>query len=145
TGPNMSSPLIRDLIENRAIPSVNEKTLDDLVHAHRHTLLFFTENPQQFPESNDVAVVLPLLMAEFGDRFQLAVVERESEHQLHARFPFDSWPALVMLREGAYVGAISRMQDWGVYLSEIERLLNTQPSTTPGFKIPVVSAAGSGH
>jgi hydrogenase-1 operon protein HyaE len=124
---------------------VNERTLENFVRAHKQCLLFFTENPLQFPESNDVAVVLPLLMDAFRDRFQVAIVERECEHQLHVRFPFDNWPALVMLREGAYVGAISRMQDWDVYLTEIERLLNTQPSTTPSFRIPVVSAAGQCH
>ncbi|MES9838227.1 MAG: hypothetical protein AB2660_09540 [Candidatus Thiodiazotropha sp.] len=141
----MPSPLIRDLIENKAIPTVTVKTLDDFVRSHSHCLLFFTENPQQFPESNDVAVVLPLLMAEFGDRFRVAVVDRESERQLHARFPFDGWPALVMLKDGAYVGAISRMRDWDVYLNEIERLLIAQPSPSPSFKIPVVGAPGRCH
>lgn len=136
----MSSPLIKDLIDNRGVPLVDETSLEAFTQAHRSVLLFFTENPVQFPESNDVAVVLPLLMQAFGDRFSLAVVDRGSERQLHARFPFDGWPALVHLREGRYVGAISRMQDWSVYLAEIERLLNTEPSKVTGFKIPVVSA-----
>jgi hydrogenase-1 operon protein HyaE len=109
------------------------------------TLLFFTENPVQFPESDDVAVVLPLLMDAFDDRFQVAIVECNSEHGLHGRFPFDTWPALVMLHGDAYVGAISRMQNWAVYLTEIEHLLNTQAPTTPRLKIPVVSAAGQCH
>lgn len=141
----MSSPLINDLIEKKGIATVNQHSLEDFVRAHKHSLLFFTGNPVQFPESNDVAVVLTLLMDSFGERFQVAIVERESEHLLHARFPFDNWPALVMLRDGAYAGAISRMQDWDVYLTEIERLLNTQPATTPSFKIPVVIATGQCH
>jgi hydrogenase-1 operon protein HyaE len=136
----MPSPLIRDLIDNKGVPRVDEASLDAFTQTHPNVLLFFTENPLQFPESNDVAVVLPLLMQAFGERFSLAVVDRASERQLHARFPFDSWPALVYLREGRYVGAISRMQDWSVYLSEIERLLNAEPSALSGFKIPVVSA-----
>lgn len=141
----MSSPLINDLIETKGIATVNQDSLEDFVCAHKHTLLFFTENPVQFPESNDVAVVLPLLMDAFADRFQVAIVERDSEHLLHQRFPFDTWPALVMLREGAYMGAICRMQDWGVYLAEIEHLLNVSPSSTPVFRIPVVSATGQCH
>jgi hydrogenase-1 operon protein HyaE len=136
----MSSPLIEDLIENRGIPLIDEAALDEFSRSHCHVLLFFTENPSQFPESNDVAVVLPLLMQHFGDRFRIAVVARESEHSLHARFPFDGWPSLVLLKEGAYVGAVSRMQDWDVYLSEIERLLQSEPSTLRGIKVPVVSA-----
>jgi hydrogenase-1 operon protein HyaE len=124
---------------------INEQSIEDFVRGQQHSLLFFTENPAQFPESNDVAVVLPLLMAEFGGRFQVAVVDRGSERQLHARFPFDSWPALVMLKDGDYVGAICRMQDWDVYLTEIERLLNTQPSPVPRVRISVVSAPGHCH
>jgi hydrogenase-1 operon protein HyaE len=141
----MSSPLIQDLIDNRGIPLVDEASLEAFSQTHRHVVLFFTENPQRFPESNDVAVVLPQLMQQFGDRFRVAVVARESERQLHARFLFDGWPALVLLREGRYVGAISRMQDWDVYLSEMERLLVSEPSVLSGFKIPVVSANPACH
>ncbi|MEJ2454692.1 MAG: hydrogenase-1 expression HyaE [Candidatus Thiodiazotropha sp.] len=139
----MSSPLIEDLIDSKGLPLVDEASLEAFCASHRHVLLFFTENPVQFPESNDVAVVLPLLMQHFGERFRVGVVSRDSERQLHARFPFDSWPALVLLRDGRYVGAISRMQDWAVYLAEMERLLESEPSTLSGFKIPVVSADAS--
>jgi hydrogenase-1 operon protein HyaE len=136
----MSTPLIENLIESRGLPLVNEASLEAFAQSHSHVLLFFTENPQQFPESNDVAVVLPLLMQHFGDRFRVGVVAREDERQLHARFPFDGWPSLVLLRDGRYVGAISRMQDWDVYLVEMERLLNSEPSSMTGFRIPLVSA-----
>ena len=139
----MSSPVIDALIEDKGLSRVDEASLEAFSRSHRHVLLFFTENPRQFPESNDVAVVLPLLMQAFGERFRVGVVARESERRLHARFPFDGWPSLVLLREGRYVGAISRMQDWDVYLSEMERLLQTEPSTLTGFKIPVVSAGAS--
>lgn len=136
----MPSPPIRDLIDNKGVALIDEQTLERFTQSDKQSVLFFTENPLQFPESNDVAVVLPLLMEVFADRLQVAVVDRRSEHQLHARFPFNGWPALVMLRDGQYVGAISRMQDWDVYLTEIERLLTTEPSSTPTFKVPVVSA-----
>ncbi|MCG8018577.1 MAG: hypothetical protein JAY97_20420 [Candidatus Thiodiazotropha sp. 'RUGA'] len=141
----MSSALINALMEQRAVPLVDEQTLEGFAAKQSHTLLFFTENPQQFPESNDVAVVIPLLMDAFAKRFQVAVVERSAEHQLHARFPFDGWPSLVMLKDGAYVGAISKMQDWDVYLAEIERLLIAEPATVKPINIPVVSADSHCH
>jgi hydrogenase-1 operon protein HyaE len=136
----VTSALIKELIEQRGIPQVDEQSLESFVRNQHHTLLFFTENPQQFPESNDVAVVLPQLMDSFGERFQVAVVDRASERKLHLRFPFEGWPALVMLKHGEYVGAISRMQDWDLYLSEIERLLNAEPAGITPVAIPVVSA-----
>ncbi len=141
----MSSALINALIAQRNLPLVDESSLESFTGRQSHSLLFFTENPQQFPESDDVAVVIPLLMDAFADRFQVAVVDRSAERQLHARFPFDGWPSLVMLKDGAYVGAISKMQDWDVYLAELERLLNAQPATIKPISIPVVSADSHCH
>ncbi|MEJ2622093.1 MAG: hypothetical protein P8163_18115 [Candidatus Thiodiazotropha sp.] len=141
----MSSALINALIEQQGVPLVDEHSLGRFASKQTHTLLFFTENPQQFPESNDVAVVIPLLMDAFGGRFQVAVVAREAEHQLHARFPFDGWPSLVLLKHGAYVGAISKMQDWDVYQAEIERLLSAEPASIKPINIPVVRANSHCH
>jgi hydrogenase-1 operon protein HyaE len=141
----MPSALINELIQQRGIAIVDEQSIERFTRKQSNTLLFFTENPLQFPESNDVAVVLPLLMDAFADRFQVGVVDRGSERLLHARFPFDTWPALVMLKDGAYVGAISRMQDWGVYLTEIERLLNARPAAIKPIAIPVVSTDSCHH
>lgn len=135
----MSSPLIDALTGTHGYPLVDGETVDGFIESHENTLLFFTENPKQFPESNDVAVVLPELMKQFGGRIQVAVVDRSVEKQLHAHFPFSGWPALVHLRRGKYVGAISRMQDWDVYLQELNRLLAREPVTTQAFCIPVVS------
>lgn len=135
----MSFPLIDALTENNEYPLVNLDNVDEFLDANDSVLLFFTENPTQFPESNDVAVVLPELMKSFEGRLQPAVVARDAEKQLHARFPFNGWPALVHVRGGKFVGSISRMQDWDVYLIEIERLLASEPVSTPAFRIPVVS------
>jgi hydrogenase-1 operon protein HyaE len=140
----MSSPLIQDLIENRGYPVVDAETVDDFLQTHENALLFFTENPQQFPESNDVAVVLPELMKQFGDRLSLAVVDRKDERAMHARYPFEGWPALVHLRNGQYVGAISRMQDWDVYLQALESLLQQTPSTLKPIRVNVVSEQPGG-
>ncbi len=71
------------------------------------------------------------------------ILRRQEGQSASDRFPFDGWPSLVLLSEGRYVGAISRMQDWDVYLSEMERLLNSEPSSMTGFKIPVVSASST--
>ena len=131
----MPSSLIRALVEG-GVPRVDEANLESLAKAHHHLLLFFTEDPTQFSESDDVAVVLPQLLKAFAGRLQAAVVARACEHRLHNRFPFDGWPALVLLRDGEYVGSIARMREWVVYRSEIERLLSSDPPSA--VKIPVV-------
>lgn len=139
----MSSPLIDILIEKHGYPLLSEADLDAFLEAHDEVVLFFTENPVKFPESNDVAVILPELMKIYGERLTAAVIDRESERRLYSRYQFNGWPALVFLRKGGYLGAITRVQDWGVYLEEIEKLLNSEPSDRPVFKIPVVSEQAS--
>lgn len=136
----MSSELIKQMVATHGYPMVTEETLEAFLSAHEHTVLFFTEDPKQYPESNDVAVILPELCRQFPDRFQVAVVERGCEHRLHRRFPFDSWPALVFMRQDQYLGAISRVQDWGVYQGEIMRLLNAAPLHKGDLGVPVVAA-----
>jgi hydrogenase-1 operon protein HyaE len=140
----MRSPLLERLVNKQGWPVVDEASLDDFLAGGEYSLLFFTENPAQFPESNDVAVILPELLAAFADRLQGAVVAAEAEHRLHSRYPFGEWPALVLLRGTDYLGAISRVQDWQTYLAEIERLLQAEPVTQQGIGLPVVSEPAGG-
>lgn len=134
----MSSELIRQMIEQNSYPVLTESTLEAFLKLNEHSVLFFTEDPKQYPESNDVAVILPELATYFKGRFQVAVIDREVEHRLHRRFPFDSWPALVFMQRGNYLGAITRVQDWVDYLREIERLLNTAPLLIRDVGFPIV-------
>ena len=135
----MSSELIRQMIAQNSYPVLTESTLEAFLRQNEYSVLFFTEDPKQYPESNDVAVILPELAAYFAGRFQVAVIDRDAEHRLHRRFPFDSWPALVFMQRGNYLGAITRVQDWVDYLQEIERLLNSAPLHIRDVGIPVVS------
>ncbi|MCF7983989.1 MAG: hypothetical protein K9L70_06260 [Thiohalocapsa sp.] len=133
----MTVPLIEALTERHGLPLVSEQGVDELVAPDRHTLLFLAGDPVKYPEALDVAVILPELMKAFDGRFAAAVVEPDSEQAMRARFGFTRWPALVMLRGGAYIGAITRVRFWSDYLAEIERLLSTEPSRPPGIGVSV--------
>jgi hydrogenase-1 operon protein HyaE len=134
----MPSPLIRKLVDEYHCPELDEKNIDVFLQQHHDVLLFFTENPKQFPESNDVAVVLPELMKIYT-QLKVALVSQNSQRTLQARFGFNSWPSLVFLRDGEYLGVISQIQNWDDYLHEFNLILNSAPSRLPVFKIAVVS------
>ena len=144
----MSSVLIDRLVNELGYPRLDESTIDGFINGHRHCVLFFTEDPRSFPESNDVAVILPELTKHFAGRLAAAVVAREAERTLMKRYGFQAWPALVFLRRGEYLGAITRVQDWTDYLEQIEQLLAATPSRPPvKIGIPVVTteqASGCG-
>lgn len=134
----MPSTLINLMIEQYGYPVLTEETLDDFNQAHEETVLFFTENPTRFPESDDVAMILPELVKEYGNRFHAAVIDQKSQRKLQALYSFKEWPTLVFLRKGKFLGAISRVQDWNDYIREINSLLTSEAKpTTPGIGIPI--------
>ncbi len=138
----MSHPLLAQLTERYGYPRLTRDGFDAFVNAHAYTVLFFTEDPARFDESLDLAVILPELAKQFP-QLTPALIARDSEHALQGRYNFNAWPTLVFLREGRYLGALSRVRNWDEYLSEVPRILNSEPRRDPGIGIPVVSNTGS--
>ncbi len=136
----MPSQLIENMIEQYDYPVVDEQTIEPFIQSQPECVLFFTENPERFPESNDVAMILPELVKQFGGRFSAAVVAQTAQRQLQSRYGFNEWPCLVFLRKGEYLGAICRVQDWTSYLQQIDNILSAEPGRAPGFAIPVEQA-----
>jgi hydrogenase-1 operon protein HyaE len=144
----MTAPLIDALTTRQGLPLVDEDGLDGFLAPGRHSLLFLAGDPAKYPEALDVAVILPELIRAFAGRFQAAVVAPASAAALKARFGVSRWPALVLLRGDAYVGAIERVRNWDDYLAELAALLDAEPSRPPGVGIPVhgdATASGGCH
>jgi hydrogenase-1 operon protein HyaE len=139
----MPSVLIQNMIEQYGYPQLDEAAHDLFIQQHQECVLFFTEDPIRFPESNDVAMILPELVKEYGDRFAAAVIDQSAQRKLQTRYGFNEWPSLVFLRDGKYLGVISRVQDWISYLTQINQILSSQPKTAPGFAIPVEQGASA--
>lgn len=108
---------------------------DFFVYGHDEVVLFFSNNPALFPESHDVAVILPELLKRFAGRLHAALIDTTIERELQARFRFTSWPSLVFLRRGEYLGTITGIQDWSGFCAEFERILALSPSEPPAFNL----------
>ena len=134
----MSSPLIDMLHTQHGFTLLDADNIDAFLAENPHSVLFFTEDADRYPESNDVAVILPELMKLFGDRCRVGVVGRKDEKSLQRRYGFSAWPALVFLRGHEYLGVITQVQDWADYLIEFDRLLKSETSQPPTIGIPVV-------
>lgn len=135
----MTFPLIDRLTEELGYPLLNADNYDSFLSEHETVALFFTENPSRFPETLDLAVVLPELEQAFKGQFKPAVIDTSCEKQLQKNFDFKVWPALVFLRNGKYLGTLTRILDWSDYMQEIPQILEATPSRNPGLGIPVVT------
>ena len=134
----MSSPLIDRLLDEYHYPLLQASDLATFLAENEYSVLFFSEDPKRFPESNDVAVVLPELLDKFP-QLRAGVIAREDEKQLQKQYGFMSWPALVFSHYDQYLHTLTGIKDWADYLTEIKAALATSPSRPPSVGIPVVS------
>lgn len=138
----MSHPLIDRLLNELGYPLVMADNHDDFVSAPGMNVLFFPGEPSTAKDATDVAVVLPELVAAFDGKLNPGVVTDTygDGKTLKRHYGFSAFPSLVFVRDGEYVGAITRIQDWAEYIEKISGLLEAAPKRPPGFKIPVVHA-----
>ena len=69
---------------------------------------------------------------------------RDTLIDLAVRYGFRRWPALVLLRGGAYVGAIDGLRTWDDYTNELARLLAAPVTRPPSVGIAVAGPRDPG-
>ncbi|EWY38116.1 hydrogenase [Skermanella stibiiresistens SB22] len=119
----MAVSVIDRLIEIEHCPLITADTVDLFLDGSGMAVLFFTGDPKQRPESNDVAVVLRELASVFPGELRIGIVDQAHEAALKARFGVLVVPTLVYLREGRFVGLIPRIQDWLAYVEKTRAFL----------------------
>ena len=135
-------PLITQLFTKHGCTEVDADTVEAFGQRPEHALLVFIEDPLRIRETLDVAVIVPQLAQAFPGHFRIGVLLPAAARQVQARYGFRRWPALVMLRDGAYVGAVDGLRSWDEYVQEIARLLEATPTRPPTIGIAVKTGAG---
>ena len=137
----MTHVLIERLVQELNYPEITLDNHDSFIEIPGLNVLFFPGNPETVKDATDVAVVLPELVDTFAPQLNPGVVVDTygAGQKLKRKYGFTHFPSLVFLRNGEYVGAISRIQDWDEYLSRITVLLASPAKRAPGFSIPVVT------
>jgi len=141
-------PLIAQLFSKHGFTGLPAEDVDAFAAKPGHALLVFTEDPIRVRETLDLAVVAPQIVATFPGRFRVGVLLPEAARAVQARYGIRRWPALVILRDGAYVGAIEGLRSWDDYVQELERLLAAAPTRPPSIGVAIKtpgSAAGCNH
>jgi hydrogenase-1 operon protein HyaE len=140
---NDAPPLIARLAVAPAAGWVDAATLDAFLAAAGDAVLFVWSDPVRFPESLDVAVVLPQLRAQFDaggqPRFRIGVVTAAAEDTIARRYGATRRPSLVFLRDGRYVTTIAGMLDWDDFVREVGLALEAPAARAPSIGIAVVA------
>lgn len=138
----MSHFLIDRLTKEFGYTEVSLDNHDEFVGTPGLNVLFFPGDPRTVKDATDVAVVLPELMGVFAGKLNAGVVTDTfgDGKSLKHKYGFSHYPALVFVREGGYVGTISRIRNWQEYLTKINDLLVAEPRRPPSIGIEVASA-----
>ena len=138
----MAHALIDRLFDEFGYAEVSSANHDEFIATPGMNVLFFPGEPSTTKDATDVAVVLPELVQAFDGKLNAGVVPDTygDAKALKRHYGFSAFPSLVFVRDGEYVGTITRIQDWSEYLDKISSLFDAAASRPPGFKIPVVNA-----
>ncbi len=143
--PQQPHPLLSRMMAALDAPALDAKDFDAWAAQPGHALVVFSEDPVLYRETLDLAVIVPELARAFAGRFRVGLLLQAPARALAPRYGFRRWPALVMLRDGRYVGAIDGLRDWREYLDEIARLLEAEPTRPPTVGIAVRAVGASGE
>jgi hydrogenase-1 operon protein HyaE len=132
-----SYPLIAQLLSRHGFTDLRAENFTAFVAQHGHALLLFTEDPIRYKETLDLAVIVPELVRAFPGRFRVGVLLPEAAREFHVKYGFRRWPAFVVLKDGAYVGAIDGLRNWDEYIDEVAGLLAAEPTRPPSVGIAV--------
>jgi hydrogenase-1 operon protein HyaE len=105
--------------------------------------LLLTEDPQRNPEVLDACVILPEALKPLGDAIVRQVAGPDVTAVLQQKFGVARPPAVVFLRDGAYLGSLNGIRDWREYQVEIAELLNG-PARPKPIGIAVIAANPQG-
>jgi hydrogenase-1 operon protein HyaE len=138
--PRPLHPLLQRLVDLTGAAVLDPAGFDDWAARPGAALLAFTEDPVLYRETLDLAVIVPELAQAMPGRFRTGLLPPAAARALAARFGFRRWPALVLLKDGRYVGAIDGLRDWQVYVDELSALLEAEPTRPPSVGIAVTAA-----
>jgi hydrogenase-1 operon protein HyaE len=137
-------PLFEQLATRHGFTELTAESFDEWIGAPGNALVVFVEEPAKIKESLDLAVIAPELVRAFPGALRAAALMPSAARALAVRYGLRRWPALVVLRDGGYVGAIEGLRSWDEYLGEFGRLLAAPVTRPPSIGVAVAHAAAPG-
>lgn len=137
-------PLLAQLASRHGFAELTPASFDAWITPTGHALLVFAEDPARVKETLDLAVIAPEIARAFPGRFRTAVLMPEAARAIAVRYGVRRWPALVVLRDGGYVGALEGLRNWDEYVDGIARLLAAPVTRPPSIGVAVAAPGSSG-
>lgn len=136
--------MMERLAARHGLTCLDAASFEPFAAAAGDRVILFAEDPVRVPESWDALVLLPELVVSAAGRLSAGMLDIELARQLAPRYGIRSFPALLFLRGGGYVGAIEGLRDWGVYLRECAAMLDNPAGHAP-MAVRAIDAGAACH
>jgi hydrogenase-1 operon protein HyaE len=139
------SGLLDKLVATRQISDLDTESFQAFMDAPGNSVVLLVTEPDKVPESWDLAVIFPDLLAAAGATLRAGVLRPARTAALQGRFAVNRLPALLFLRDGGFVGVVEGLRDWSEYVVECRAMLEMPVSRIPGIGIAVAAASSGCH
>lgn len=136
--------LLDRLVANHGVVDLDVDGFETFMDAAGDGVVLLTEEPDKVAESWDLAVIFPDLLAAAGVKQRAGVLRPEQARSLQSRFGINRMPALLFVRDGAYVGTIEGLRDWNELVAECMAMSQKPASRAPSIGIAVTTSTSSG-
>ncbi len=130
-------PLYRRLLTEHGFEEITPETLEAFLARPGFGSLIFLEDPNRMKETLDELVIAPELMKPYPMIVNRGVVVAENARAIARKFGFRKWPAMVLLRDGQYLGVIAGLMQWGDAAKLMTEVMSSEPTRPPSIGIPV--------
>ena len=131
------------LSERHGYTVLDRDGFDSFVAAPGASLVLFAEELEKIPETWDLTIILPEIVATLELPVRVGILTPETARWLAPRYGIRIWPALLALRDGGYLGTLEGLKDWSAYSRSIPELLAAETSRPPSLVIPLHQANAS--
>jgi len=140
---NNFSGLLDKLVAKNGISDLGNAEFQAFMDEPGNGVVLLTEEPDTAPESWDMAVIFPELLAATSVNLRAALLRPENAKVLQTRFGLGRLPSLLFVRDGGYVGAIEGLHDWNEFVNDCNEMLQRPVSRAPSVGIAVTAVSSS--
>ncbi len=132
-----TNALYRKLVDVEGFEELDASNYSEFIKKEGLSLILFVENPNRMKETLDALVIAPEVTKYCQLIVNKAVVPPPDARKLSAIYGFRRWPAMVFVKEGAYLGAVDGLRMWSDLIAEVDKITNGSPVYPPSIGIPI--------
>ena len=137
--------MLGDTARRHGIADLSAADLPQSLETSGLQVVLLVDDPERSAENWDMAVIFPQLLKALPEAAVPALLRPAEARQVVPHYGVQRLPAVLFLRDGAYLGVIEGLRDWAGFVAEAGAILARAPGRAPSVGIAVTSASPTCH